>query len=46
MKKNLLLLFVLMLLPVMASAFEGNVVIKGICYHILTIDTVTILTTC
>ena len=36
MKKNLVLLFVLMLLPVVASAFEGKVEIKGICYHILT----------
>ena len=36
MKKILFLLFVLMLLPVMANAFEGKVEIKGICYHILT----------
>ena len=34
--KKLLLLFVMMLLPVMASAFEGKVEIKGICYHIIT----------
>ena len=35
MKKQLLFL-VMMLLPVMASAFEGKVEIKGICYHIIT----------
>ena len=36
MKKSVFLLFVLMLQPVMASAFEGKVEIKGICYHIIT----------
>ena len=36
MKKNVLLLFVLMLLPVVASAFEGYAVIDGIRYHIIT----------
>ncbi len=36
MKKSVFLLFVLMLQPMMASAFEGKVEIKGICYHIIT----------
>ena len=36
MKKSVLLLFILILQPVMASAFEGKVEIKGICYHIIT----------
>ena len=36
MKKNVFLIIVLMLQTVTASAFEGIVEIKGICYHIIT----------